>query len=35
LPVDARDPVLVATDGGWFPGLFIIGEPGSLLPRRA
>jgi hypothetical protein len=33
LPVDAREPVLVATHGGWFPGLFIIGEPGSLFHK--
>jgi hypothetical protein len=33
VPVDARDPVLVATHGGWFPGLFTIGEPGSLFHK--
>jgi hypothetical protein len=33
LPVDARKPVLVATHGGWFPGLFIIGDPGSLFHK--
>jgi hypothetical protein len=34
LPMDARDPVLVASHGGWFPGLFIIGDPASLFHKR-
>jgi hypothetical protein len=35
LPADARDPVLVASHGGWFPGLFIIGDPVSLFHKRS
>jgi hypothetical protein len=33
LPSDARDPTLVATHGGWFPGLFIIGDTASLFHK--
>jgi hypothetical protein len=34
LPVDAQDPVLVATHGEGFPGWFIIGDSGSLFHKR-
>lgn len=34
VPADARDPVLVATHGEGFPGLFIIGDDASLLHKR-
>lgn len=34
LPVDAHDPVLVVSHDGWFPGLFIIGDSGSLFHKR-
>jgi hypothetical protein len=35
LPVAAPDPVLVVSREGWFPGLFIIGDSGSLFHKRA
>jgi hypothetical protein len=34
LPIEAEDPVLVVAHEGWFPGLFIIGDSGSLLHKR-
>ena len=34
LPADAQNPVLVVTREGWFPGLFIIGDSGSLFHKR-
>jgi hypothetical protein len=34
LPADARDPLLSVSHAGWFPGLFIIGDPESLFHRR-
>jgi hypothetical protein len=34
LPVAAHDPVLVVSREGWFPGLFIIGDSGSLFHKR-
>jgi hypothetical protein len=34
LAADAEDPVLVVAHEGWFPGLFIIGDSGSLFHKR-
>jgi hypothetical protein len=34
LPVDAHDSVLVVSHESWFPGLFIIGDSGSLFHKR-
>jgi hypothetical protein len=34
LPAEAQDPVLVVAHDGWFPGLFIIGDSGSLFHKR-
>ena len=34
VPADAHDPAVVVSHEGWFPGLFIIGDAGSLFHKR-